>query len=84
MYQELDPDGSSGNCTVDFSDFLKILARKMCDYSNENEFIEACRLFDKDGNGLILATDLRLVLVNLGEKLSDEEMEEMIAEATID
>ena len=43
-----------------------------------------CRVFDKDGNGFISAAELRHVMVNLGEKLSDEEVDEMIREADID
>lgn len=41
-------------------------------------------LFDKDGNGFISAAELRHVMTNLGEKLTDEEVDEMIREADID
>ena len=43
-----------------------------------------CRVFDKDGNGFISAAELRHVMTNLGEKLTDEEVDEMIREADID
>ena len=42
------------------------------------------RVFDKDGNGLISASELRIVMDNLGEKLTDDEVEEMIREADLD
>ena len=42
------------------------------------------RVFDKDGNGYISAAELRHVMTNLGEKLTDEEVDEMIREADID
>ncbi len=42
------------------------------------------RVFDKDGNGLISAAELRHVMTNLGEKLTDEEVEDMMKEADID
>lgn len=42
------------------------------------------QVFDKDGNGYISAAELRHVMTNLGEKLTDEEVEEMIKEADID
>merc|ERR1711997_1246605 len=48
------------------------------------EFKEAFSLFDKDGNGLISAAELRHVMTNLGEKLTDEEVDEMIREADVD
>ena len=41
-------------------------------------------VFDKDGNGFISAAELRHVMTNLGEKLTDEEVDEMIKEADID
>lgn len=43
-----------------------------------------CRVFDKDGNGAISSTELRRVMTNLGEKLSEAEVEDMIKEADID
>ena len=42
------------------------------------------QVFDKDGNGFISAAELRHVMTNLGEKLTDEEVDEMIAEADVD
>ena len=45
---------------------------------------EAFRVFDKDGNGFISAAELRHVMTNLGEKLTDEEVDEMIREADVD
>jgi len=50
----------------------------------EEEIREAFRVFDKDGNGFISAAELRHVMTNLGEKLTDEEVDEMIREADID
>lgn len=35
-------------------------------------------MFDRDGNGLISAAELRHVMTNLGEKLTDDEVDEMI------
>ena len=45
---------------------------------------EAFRVFDRNGDGFISAPELRLVMTNLGEKLTDEEVEEMIKEADLD
>lgn len=42
------------------------------------------RVFDKDGNGLINAAELRHVMTNLGEKLTDQEVDEMMKDADID
>ena len=43
-------------------------------FSSEEEIREAFRVFDKDGNGFISAAELRHVMTNLGEKLTDEEV----------
>ena len=56
----------------------------MKDTDSEEELREAFRVFDKDGNGFISAAELRHVMTNLGEKLTDEEVDEMIREADID
>jgi len=77
-------DFRTGNGTIDFPEFLTMMARKMKDTDSEEEIREAFRVFDKDGNGFISAAELRHVMTNLGEKLTDEEVDEMIREADID
>ena len=81
MINEVDADG---NGTIDFPEFLTMMARKMKETDSEEEIREAFRVFDKDGNGFISAAELRHVMTNLGEKLTDEEVDEMIREADID
>mmetsp|Transcript_64443 Transcript_64443/g.172575 ORF Transcript_64443/g.172575 Transcript_64443/m.172575 type:complete len:179 (-) Transcript_64443:515-1051(-) len=81
MINEVDADG---NGTIDFPEFLTLMARKMKDTDSEEEILEAFKVFDKDGNGFISAAELRHVMTNLGEKLTDEEVDEMIREADID
>ncbi|XP_068981056.1 myosin-2 essential light chain isoform X1 [Bombus flavifrons] len=44
-----------------------------------DDFIEGLRHFDKDGNGFISSAELRHLLTTLGEKLSDEEVETLLA-----
>lgn len=61
-----------------------MMAKKMKDTDSEEEMREAFRVFDKDGNGFISAAELRHVMTNLGEKLTEEEVNEMIKEADID
>jgi len=69
MVNEVDADG---NGTIDFPEFLTMMARKMKDTDSAEEIKEAFKVFDKDGNGLISATELRHIMTNLGEKLTDE------------
>eukprot|EP01071_Lankesteria_metandrocarpae_P002214 Lankesteria_metandrocarpae@DN2164_c0_g1_i1.p1 len=81
MINEVDADG---NGNIDFMEFLSLMARKMKDADSEEELIEAFKVFDRDGNGFISAAELRHVMTNLGEKLSDEEVDDMIREADVD
>jgi len=81
MINEIDADG---NGTIDFPEFLTMMARKMKDTDSEEEILEAFKVFDKDGNGFISAAELRHIMTNLGEKLTDDEVDEMIREADID
>ncbi|XP_016729717.2 calmodulin [Gossypium hirsutum] len=73
MINEVDADG---NGTIDFPEFLNLMARKMKDTDSEEELKEAFRVFDKDQNGFISAAELRHVMTNLGEKLKDAEFNE--------
>ena len=61
------------------------MAKKLTDGGDpEEDLKEAFKVFDKDNNGFISQSELRLVMVNLGEKLTDDELKEMILEADID
>merc|ERR1712212_1427399 len=43
-----------------------------------DDFIEGLRHFDKDGNGYISSAELRHLLTHLGEKLTDDEVEQLL------
>merc|ERR1712188_340717 len=81
MINEVDADGSG---TIDFAEFLSLMSKKMKDADSEEELMEAFKVFDKDGNGFISSVELRHVMTNLGEKLTDDEVDEMIREADVD
>lgn len=78
MVNEVDADG---NGVVDFVDFLGLMSARMRDTDCEEELMETFRLFDKEGTGFVSASELRHIMTNLGEKLTDEEIDEMIQEA---
>jgi len=75
---------SAATGTIDFPEFLSLMARKMKDTDSEEELVEAFKVFDRDGSGFISAAELRHVMTNLGEKLTDEEVDEMVREAGAD
>ncbi|ELU05331.1 hypothetical protein CAPTEDRAFT_170720 [Capitella teleta] len=45
---------------------------------------DAFQTFDRDGNGLINAAELRHIMTNIGEKLTEQEVDEMIREFDVD
>ena len=47
-------------------------------HPSAEEFIRGFQVFDKEGNGFIGAGELRYVLTQLGEKMSDEEVDELL------
>lgn len=55
MIREVDADG---NGTIDFSEFLNLMARKMKDTDSDEELKEAFKVFDKDQNGFISAAEV--------------------------
>ena len=81
MINEVDVDNSG---TIDFSEFLAMIATKLKEVDSEEKVLETFRVFDVDGNGFISAAELRHVMVNLGERLTDDEVDEMIKVADDD
>lgn len=74
-----------GNGTIDFQEFLVMMARQIkSPLDEELELRESFKVFDKNGDGYINASELRHVMTSLGEKLTEEEVIEMIREADID
>lgn len=53
---------------------LRVAELKSC----PEEFIRGFQVFDKEGNGFIGAGELRYVLTQLGEKMTDEEVDELL------
>ena len=81
MINEVDVDG---NGFIEFDEYLSLMARKMKDTDADEELIEVFKIFDMDGNGLISADELRLVMQNLGDNMTEEEVNEMITLADMD
>lgn len=75
---------SEGNGTIDFDEFLIMMSKKMKETDIEEEMREAFRVFDKDGDGYITASELQQVMLALGESLNEEDVADMIREADQD
>lgn len=72
-----------GKKTLTLQEVDAILTKYEFAPESSDNLREAFRIFDKDGNGMISASELRHILCNLGEKLNDEEVDEMMREADL-
>ena len=65
---------------VDFETFSKILNRPggFRDPGEPEEYCRGFQVFDKDMTGFIGVGQLRYILTNLGEKMSDDEVDELL------
>ncbi|MER7986969.1 EF-hand domain-containing protein [Streptomyces noursei] len=81
LITEVDADG---NGTIGLPEFLDLMARKSKKTDSVDEIIEAFKVFDKDADGIISTVEVRHILTTLGDKLTDEEVNEMLQEADFD
>ena len=69
---------------IDLDEFITLMGKRTPDPHTEDEVINAFRVFDKEGNGLIPSAELKHIMMTIGDKMTEEEAQEMINEADID
>ena len=81
LIADIDRDGSG---QIDFAEFLDMMQHKMSERDGREEVLKAFRLFDDDETGKISLKNLRRVAKEIGEVMTEEELQEMIEEADLD
>merc|ERR1712166_299998 len=77
MIAEVDKDGSG---EVDFDEFMTMMTAKMGDKDVKEDWAKAFRVFDEDETGEVSFFNLKRVAQELGENMTDEELNEMLKE----
>ena len=76
---DLNSDGK-----IEFEEFITLMMKNSPDTQQEEEVINAFRVFDKEGNSLIQTDELKDIMMTIGDKMTEDEADEMIHEADID
>lgn len=66
--------------TIDFSEFIVMMSEQTetPSSSSSEDFREAFKEFDKDGNGIITVKEFKKAMAKCGEKMSDKKVKEMM------
>ncbi|KAF3922785.1 Calmodulin-1 [Arthrobotrys entomopaga] len=77
---EVDDLAATAKSDFDFETFLKILNRPggFRDPGEPEEYVRGFQVFDKDSTGYIGVGELKYVLTTLGEKLTEDEVAELL------
>ena len=82
MIQSVD---DNGNNEIDFQEFLILMSSNKSNSNDpDRELKDAFAVFDTDGSGLISRSELKRLMNNLGQTLSDEELDAMMSEVDKD
>jgi calmodulin len=75
---------SEGTGYVAFEEFASIVRKKCQDDEDERELREMFRILDKEKKGEVNTNELRWILKNLGDDLTEADIDDMIADVDTD
>merc|ERR1711934_1104878 len=81
MVDDLDKDGDG---TIDFDEFMLLMSGKMSEKDGKADMLKAFALFDADGKGKISFKNLKAIAAELGESMSEGDLQGMMDEADSD
>ena len=81
MIKEVDTDE---NETIELGEFIEMMEKKSKQDKGKDELLEAFKTFDKNGDGKISHSELKIVMKNMGSNMDDAEIAMMITAADLD
>ena len=84
IQQLLDEVDVDGNGEIDFEEFVALMGKRQKQIDLEAEIVNAFKVFDKEENNLISITELRHILSNLNDFMTEDEIDDMLFEADSD
>ncbi|XP_070807882.1 centrin-2-like [Pituophis catenifer annectens] len=78
---EVDKEGAG---KIGFDAFYSVMAQKMSEIDSKEDILKAFKLFVDKDSGRIAFKNLKQIAAEIGENLTDEELQEMINEADLD
>ena len=64
---------------ITMKDFISLINKRMKNVESEEELIEMFKIFDKKGTGKVSSGDIRSVLDDIDEPISQQELEELMS-----
>lgn len=81
MISDLDADG---NGSIDFGEWFNLMTKRVNDRDSKENISKIFLLFDDERTGFLNAGNLRRIAESLGEQVSEQELNELIARADTD
>ena len=74
MMNEIVPDNDG---EIEYPGFVELLAKMLSETADKDELQEAFSNFDKGAKGYYTLEDLKMIVYEFGERMTDEEIEKM-------
>ena len=84
VYQLICDWDSNGAGHIDFKDYVYLMSSRITDDDPREEISKLFQLFDDDKTGYITIQSLRRVIKDLGENISEEEIQEIMNRGDLD
>lgn len=69
---------------IDFKELMVLMNKRDKETDISEEYIEAFRVFDREGNGRVNLIDLKQILMTFGDDIEEEDVDYMLKDADIE